>query len=128
MKKKDQAFTNPDDLNKHLQYTSPFTWIVLVLSIALLVGFFAWSCLYTLKDKVIGKANVKDGEVSLVVNQSQLSKLAVGQKVYILEQVGEIKDFVDDKPIVSAFTLEDGEYDYTVIVKEFKPIDLLIGK
>ena len=126
MKNNAKSISNPEDLNKHLKYTSPVTWIILGLVICLLAGFFAWACVYKMKVKISGLANVQSGEVSLVVSDSSKSKLAVGQKVYILEQIGEIVSFSDEKPVVSGFDLQDGEYTYTVVLKEIKPIEFLI--
>ena len=52
-------------------------------------------------------------------------KLKVGQKVYILDQVGEIVSIRDRQPVVSSFSLVDGEYEYTLI-NEMRPIDFLV--
>jgi len=128
MKKTVQSISNPDELNRHLQYTSPITWIVLGFSICALVGFLAWSCIYKLKEKISGAANIVNGEVVLVVEESKISRLEVGQKVYILDQEGEILSVDNNKPVVSSFNLNDGEYTYTIVLKEIRPIDFLIGK
>ena len=51
-------------------------------------------------------------------------KFKVGQKVYISSLEGEILEIKDaGNPIVSAFTLADGDYDYLIILKEMRPID-----
>ena len=128
MKKKSKSISSPDDLNKHLQYTSPLTWIILSFCTCALIGFFVWSCVYKIKEKISGEATVQNGEVVLVINDSQKDKLAVGQKVYISEQEGEIVSFNNEQPIVSNFTLADGNYSYTIVIREFRPIDFLINR
>lgn len=128
MKKKQQSISSPDELNKALQYTSPLTWIILGLSICALVAFFVWSSIYKLKIKISGVASVKDGNVVLSVNENDLAKLKEGQKVYINDLEGTITSISDNKPVVSNFDLADGEYNYTVIINEVRPIDFLFNK
>lgn len=127
MKKKNITISNPDDFNKHLQHTSPVTWIVLFLVLAILVSLFAWAFLYKLKIKIMGKADILNGEVTLHIKSADLDKLQVGQKVYINEKEGEIISFIDEKPKTTDFELSDGEYTYTIIIKEARPIDFLFN-
>ena len=128
MKKSIKTISNPDDLNKHLQYTSPVTWIVLFVVTAILVAFFTWASIYKLKEKISGVAEIKSHEVTLHIEESQKKRLEVGQKVYILDLVGEITSFVDEEPMVTPFELDDGEYTYTIVLKEYRPIDFLLSK
>ena len=129
MKKSVSNITNPDDLDKALKHTSLVTWISLGIVAALLASFFVWSLIYKVAIKISGIANVNSGLVTLNVEQSHLSELAVGQKVYIDNKEGEITSIKDDgQPLVSNFTLEDGEYNYYIVVKEVHPFDFLIGK
>lgn len=126
-KNKNIGITNPDELNKHLQYTSITTWIVLGAVILSLVGLFTWSFIYKIQEKITGKASISSGAVTLTIEESQKPRLAVGQKVYIADKVGEIKSIDDGNPVVSLFDLEDGSnYTYTIVVKEMRPIDFLI--
>ena len=127
-KKKERiGISNPDELNKHLQYTSVTTWVVLGAVILSLVGLFTWSFVYKIQEKITGKASISSGAVTLTIEESQKPRLAVGQKVYIADKVGEIKSIDDGNPIVSLFDLEDGSnYTYTIVIKEMRPIDFLI--
>jgi len=126
-KNKNIGITNPDELNKHLQYTSITTWIVLGAVILSLAGLFTWSFIYKIQEKITGKASISSGAVTLTIEESQKPRLAVGQKVYIADKVGEIKSINDGNPVVSLFDLEDGSnYTYTIVVKEMRPIDFLI--
>ena len=127
-KKEKIAINNPDELNKHLQYTSITTWIVLGAVILSLAGLFTWSFVYKIQEKITGKASISSGAVTLTIEESQKPRLAVGQKVYIADKVGEIKSIDDGNPVVSLFDLEDGSnYTYTIVVKEMRPIDFLIN-
>ena len=126
MKKPAQSISNPDELNKRLQRTSPVAWVSLAVCVLAMAGFLAWSFLYRFQDKIVGSAHIDNGQASLVVDASKKSKLAVGQKVYIAEQVGEIVSLNNDNLVVSSFSLPNGDYTYT-IVREVRPVDFLIG-
>ena len=128
MKKEQVRISNPDELNKHLQYTSPLTWILLFVVTAVLISFFAWSFLYKLTIKLTGKADVSSGEVTLHIKDTDINKLEIGQKVYIADKEGEIISFVDDQPKVTDFALDDGEYTYTIVIGQTRPIDFLLSK
>ena len=127
-KNRDIKISNPDDFNKHLQHTSPATWIVLSLIVAILISLFVWSFLYKVTIKLMGKADINSGEVTLCVKDADLSKLKVGQKVYIDGKEGEIISFINEQPKVSTFALSDGEYTYTIALKQARPIDFLLNK
>lgn len=124
--KKKTSISSPDELNKHLQYTSVFTWITLGATIVALSIFFAWSCLYTIQDKILCKLVISSHEATLVIEESDKSRLAVGQKIYVLDKVGEILSFNDGNPVISSFDLEDNSYTCKIVVKEMHPIDFLI--
>lgn len=128
MKKGNVSVSNPEELNKHLQHTSPFTWIALGIVTFLLIIFFLWSYFFKMIKEIKGVASIEDGVASLVVSDRDLGKLEKGQKVIIDKQEGEILSFDDNRnPIVSKFSLEDGEYTYTVEVV-IRPIYFVIGK
>lgn len=126
MKKPAPSISNPDELNKRLQRTSPIAWISLAVCVLAMAGFLAWSFLYRFQDKIVGSAHIDNGQATLVVDASKKNKLAVGQKVYIAEQVGEIVSLDNDNLVVSSFSLPNGDYTYT-IVREVRPVDFLIG-
>ena len=128
MSRKKIRISSPDEINKHLQSTSPFTWIILIAVIALLIAFFTWSFVYKLTVKITGKADISSGAVTLHLSNADLNRLQVGQKVYIEDKEGEILSFNDKTPTVSTFDLSDGEYTYTLIVGQMRPIDFLLGK
>ena len=130
MKKKNKTITNPDELNKSLSYSSPITWITLSTVIILLIGFFVWSFIYKIQIKVSGLATINSGNVTLHVDDSDLSSLKQGQYVYISGQKGEIISIneADKQPVVSSFSLDDGEYNYYIVIEEKKPIDFWFDK
>ena len=130
MKKKNKTITNPDELNKSLSYSSPITWITLSTVIILLIGFFVWSFIYKIQIKVSGLATINSGNVTLHVDDSDLSSLKQGQYVYISGQKGEIISIneSDKQPVVSSFSLDDGEYNYYIVIGEKKPIDFWFDK
>ena len=125
-KNNNRSITNPDELNKCRQYTSPTTWIILGVVILSLASLFAWSFMYKIQEKITGMASIINGEVTLTISDVNRSKLAVGQKVYIADKVGEILSFDDNTPVISLFDLVDDDYTYTIVVNELRPIDFLI--
>lgn len=127
MKKNNSTISNPDELNKYLQHSSIVTWLILGLVSAILVGLFVWASIYKLKIKLTGKAIITDEIATLNVGESDLFKLKEGQIVYISGKEGLLSFDNDGKPI-SQFELADGEYTYSIILKEVKPINFLINK
>ena len=129
MKKENVSINSPDELDKHLQYSSPITWIVLGTTIAVMLAFFVWSCVYKLPIRLSGSASVEAGQATLVVEEQDKDKLVAGAKVYILNKEGVVS-YVDDKPIVSNLDLADGIYTYRtdIVIQEIHPIDYLIKK
>ena len=129
MKKNTANVSNPDELNKYLQNASPVTWIIIFLVVVIIAGFFAWSFLARIKVRITGNASISSHVATLHVEEKDLERLEVGQVVTINNQEGKILSFNDDKtPVVSSFTLDDGEYTYSIIIREIRPIDFFIGK
>lgn len=127
MKKKTINFSGPDDLNKHLQHTSPITWIILSFASVALVAFFVWSSIFIMHIKVAGEAVVKNGEVTLSIEEDDLKKLSVGQSFYIADKEGTVVSFDDNgNALLSYFDLADGSYSDLAYGK--RPIEFLIGK
>lgn len=127
MRKSNINISNPDELNKHLQHSSPVVWVVLGLVIAILAAFFAWSLLFKIKIKLSGSASITGGVATLHVEEQSLDKLEAGQIVYISNEQGILSFNEDNKPIVTSLTLNDGDYTYSIILKEMRPLDFLIG-
>ena len=124
-KKKDLgAIHSPEQLSKSIESTNVFTWIALSFVVLCLVAFFMWSFLARITYKVTGQAQVNAGEVTLTLKEKDLSEIKKGQKIYISSQEGEIVDVKEDGyPVISSFDLEDGTYDYYIVIKVVRPID-----
>ena len=129
MKKENVAIASPDALNKHLQHSSPLTWVTLGSVIAIILGFFVWSGIYKLPIKLSGLASVANGQASLTVEEKAKEKLEVGTKVYILDQVGELSFDEEGDPIVLNLNLGDGQYTYRtdIVIAEMRPIQYLFN-
>lgn len=130
MKKKEGVrITSPDELDKHLQSSSPATWIALGAVIGAMLAFFVWSFLYKIPVKLSGSATVEAGQATLVVSEQAKDKLVVGQKIYILDQEGVLA-FDGDQPVVYNLNLDDGNYTYRtdLVIHEIRPIDFLLNK
>ncbi len=128
MEKKEGRISSPEELNKRLQSTSFVTWLILGIVAALLIGLFTWSCIHELKICLTGKATINDGVATLVIDDNDLNKLKVGQVVDINNIKGEILSINEDRtPVVTHFELANGDYEYTIILEEKKPISFVFG-
>ena len=120
--------TSPEDLNNSIKSTHPMTWIALISVITVLFGFFVWAIVAKIPFKIMGKAQITSGEVTLTLEEKDLSLLQVGQKVVISHVEGKILSIKEDGyPEVSNFELEDGNYDYFIVYKEVRPINYFGG-
>ena len=127
MKKNNVSISNPDELNKHLQHTSLFTWLSLGVVSLLLIGFFVWSSVFKLHIKITGQALVSGGEVTLNIDKNALHKLSINQSFYINGKEGTIISFNESgQPMLSLYDLPDGNYDDIAYGK--RPIEFLVGK
>ena len=126
---KEKRISSPEKLNDYLKATSIFTWILLGIVIFCLLGIFIWSFLANITYKIEGTANVTSNVVSIEIDEKRLADLEVGQIVYIgnsecvIESIGE-----DGYPIISGMEIEDGNYQYTIILKTIHPIEYLIKR
>lgn len=124
-----KRITTPEKLNENLQASSPVTWILLGAVILALIGIFVWSFLATITFKIEGNAIVKDGIVTLYVDENRTSELKVGQTVRISSETVLITGFDDDgRPVISFVNLEDGKYAFTIITKSIHPIEYLTNR
>ena len=129
MKKENVSIASPEELDKHLQSSSPMTWIVLFSTIAAMLALFVWSCVYELPIKLSGAATVEAGQASLVVEEQYKDKLIEGTEVYILDQPGKVT-YVEDKAVVSNLNLADGRYTYRtkIEIRRIHPIEYLLKR
>ena len=123
-KKAISKISSPDELNKRIESTNPVTWIALFSVILCLAGFFAWAFLTKIEYKIKGMAFIDNGKVTLTLKEKDLKQLQVGQKVYISKIEGEILSIKEDVyPVVSNYSLDDGDYEYYIITNTIRPID-----
>ena len=130
MKNDEVSVSSPDELDKYLKHSSPITWIILGITIAIMLAFFIWSFVYKIPIKLSGAATVKSGLATLVVEEKSKDKLEIGQKVYILDQEGIISFNDNNEPVVLNLSLGDGNYTYRtdIVIEEIHPIDFLFNK
>ena len=125
----EKRISSPEKLNGYLKATSIYTWILLGIVIFCLLGIFIWSFVANITFKIEGKAYVNGGAVSIEIDEARLGELEVGQIVYIESDEGIIESIGEDKiPIISGINLEDGNYQYTIIIKTIHPIEFLFNR
>ncbi|MBE6126661.1 MAG: hypothetical protein E7182_01600 [Erysipelotrichaceae bacterium] len=127
MKKSEANISSPEELNRHLQRTSPVTWVILASVAVSLLSLFLWSTLTILPLRAFGTAEVLDGEATLLVQVDDRPKIAVGQKVIISGKEGSITFVEGSSVMASVFDVADGEYPFCVIYREVRPIEFLFG-
>ena len=126
---KTKRISSPEKLNDYLKATSIFTWILLGIVIFCLLGIFIWSFVAKITYKIEGRANVTSNVVSIEIGENRLDELEVGQIVYIRGQEGVIASIGEDGlPVISGIDLDDGNYQYTIILKTIHPIEYLVNR
>lgn len=123
-----EKMNSPEQLNNSIKSTHPITWIALISVIIVLFGFFVWATVAKISYKIKGIASISSKTVTLSIEEKDLSKLQVGQKVVISHIEGSITSINEDGyPEVTNFDLEDGSYDYYIIYKTVSPIHYFGG-
>ena len=123
-----KRISTPEKLDKYLHATNPFTWISLGLVLLCLLGLTIWAFVARITYKISGKAAVSDGTIILNISDEDLKDVKKGQKVYVSSEEAEIIDIDEKGIILSTVALEDGEYDYEIIIKIIRPIDYFANK
>ena len=127
MKKSEANISSPEELNRHLQRTSPATWIILATVAGMLLSLFLWSVLVVVPLRIFGTAEVLDGEATLHMDMEDRTKVAVGQKVVISGKEGSITFVEGESVMASILGVPSGEYQYYVVYREIRPIEFLFG-
>ena len=83
------------------------------------------SCTYTNEQDYTGM-----GEMAKALLGKELyDKISQFVPIYTASKEGEILSIKDDgQPVISNMVLEDGEYTYSIVLREVRPFDFLIGK
>lgn len=123
-----RRISGPEELDKILKRTNPLVWIVLVGNVVLLLLFFLWAILGTVKQETEMTAIVSEGSVSIYAGDN-IGQVKEGQKVYIEGETGTIVSVTDDGTIlISDMPLDDGAYTCNIVIREIKPIEFLLDK
>ena len=126
---KRKKISSPDKLNEYLKATSALTWILLGIVIVALLAIFIWSHIANITYKIEGSGSMSNGVFTIDIDESRLEELKVGQVIYISNKEGEIIEIDDNgRPVISKIDLEDGTYEYTIIIKTIHPIEYLLNR
>ena len=124
-----KRISTPEKLNSYLHATSPVTWISLGLVIFCLLGLIIWAFLATITYKLTGNVLVNDGKATLEIAENRKQELKIGQEIYIGKSKGKIIEIGSDgNPIVQFEDLEDGNYQYVLILKTIHPIEYFANR
>ena len=131
-KKTLDKISEPDQLTDYLRVTKPVVWLVLAAIVVLLAGLIVWSFVGTVDITVNGDANVRDGEVRVMLADNKRYGLDAGMKVIIDGEEITITN-VDmnefGNPVGhSQITRTDGLYPASVVVRSTSPFRLLFGE
>ena len=126
---KKKRISSPEKLNDYLKATSIITWILLGIIIFCLLGIFIWANFAKITFKIEGNATIDGGVIVLEIDEKRLDELEAGQVVYIGSSEGVIESIEEgNNPVISGINLEDGNYEYTIILKTIHPIEYLLNK
>jgi len=148
-----EKIQSPEDLNSYLRITNPSIWIAIIAVIILLAGTLVWSIFGKVETKVDAVAICDESKIVCYVSESSVSKVKVGNKVYIdgktydivatttksykAESVFENNEYVmslgnyQSGENVYLFTIngkpEPGNYACEVVIETISPISFLFN-
>lgn len=146
-----KRISSPESLNDYVKVSNPGVWVLLVATIVLLLGFFAWGVFGRIDSKIttVGVVNngiltvyVKEDDIDSVNDSSSISVEGEEYSVSSIENVSSkldysfndsylhIADLQKDSwvnKVTSKVSLSDGVYKVDVITEKIKPISLLFN-
>lgn len=127
-----ERISSPEQLNDYLKVTKPAVWIMLLSVIFLIIGFIIWGALTYIGSYADGKADVKDGKMTVRFDDTKLNGyIKNGMEVTVNEEHGTIIsiNYDQDGRIIAKtdMELEDGIYNATVCYKKTQILGMLFG-
>lgn len=127
-KKALDRIASPEQLTDYLRVTNPGIWILLLVIILLLAGFFAWASIGKIETKTIAVAMVSEGTAQiLTAGNEELDfgmTVRIGKEEYTIEMTE--KDESGTNIGYALVPLSDGYYDAEVVLKTVTPISYLL--
>ena len=144
-----EQFSSPEQLNDYIKITNPSLIMILIAVIALLAGTIVWGMLGTIDAEALVSAKVDDRKISAYLSSADATQLSDSSIIRIngtdYRLTGwsdpmkasdglnedEIEQFhLKPQDIVVAISSEceltDGVYSATVVMKQLKPMDLIL--
>ncbi|MBQ9057790.1 MAG: hypothetical protein IJ125_01240 [Atopobiaceae bacterium] len=156
-KKAADKLRSADDLDRYVQVTNPGVWMVLIASVALLIGLFAWGVFGSVTT-TINTMGVSVGDTTVCfLNAEEVSKIHIGDETRVgvkrLEvksisamplSRAEAKEILGSDYLAETLVTENWEYfvtftgetdgidygkpfDMSITVERVAPISLLLG-
>ena len=124
--------SSPEQLNEYLQVTSPTSWVVFGAAILLIVSLFIWSSVTAVESYAAGKAEVQDGVLTLVFDDTKKAEnIEVGMDVRVGDTLTPVMSIGQDGDgnvfAVADTNLPDGTYEARVGYKITQIIKLFFN-
>ncbi len=127
-----ESLSSPDQLKKYLKVTGTPVWIVLIAILVMLVGLFGWSAFATLTSYTTAEGIVKDGAMTVVLQEDMVPK---GTDSEMTCRIGDVQtvlsisgtDAQGNRIAVGKTDLPEGTYDVRVGYRQIKAIELLMN-
>lgn len=124
--------SSPEQLNEYLQVTSPTSWVVFGAAILLIVSLLIWSSVTAVESYVAGKAEVQDGVLTLVFDDTKKAEnIEVGMDVRVGDTLTPVMSIGQDSDgnvfAVADTNLPDGTYEARVGYKSTQIIELFFN-
>lgn len=117
-KKSMERISSPEQLNDYIRVTHPGIWLTLAAVFILLAGFIVWAAVGKLETKVNAVAVSGEGAVVCYVRESEVSGVAVGEKVRI-NGSEHIVEAISNEPIAVQVSGADSTFtEYVIKVGE----------
>ncbi len=127
-KKALDRIASPEQLTDYLRVTNPGIWILLLVIILLLAGFFAWASIGKIETKETALAIVSDGTAQILIAEDEEldfgMTVRIGKEEYTIEMTE--KDESGTNIGYASVPLSDGYYDAEVVLKTVTPISYLL--
>lgn len=131
-----EELSSPDQLKDHLKVTGVPVWIVVIAILVFLAGFFVWSAFATLTSYTSEKGIVKDGVLTVRVQDTAREDekpLASGDEMICV--IGDLEavlavtgtDGEGNRIAVGTVPLPEGTYDVRIGYRQSRAIELLLN-
>lgn len=126
---------SPENMNDYIRVIRPGVWVILTAVLVLLAAACVWGFFGFVESRVPVTAEAAGGTVVCRVEENQLTRVRVGQKVLIGEMTGEVheigtgtKDGYGYCMLRMDQAVDDGVYEGYIVTESIHPASFIFGR